>query len=291
MTGPGRPFCITIDVEDHRADASMPMRVPALVDQLLAWLDDRAIRATAFVVGSLAAEHPDVVRRIAAQGHELALHNWEHVHLTTQDEDSFRAGLLRGKAVLEDLSGRPCTGFRAPTGSLVPSTMWCTDVLAEVGFHYDSSVFPGRNQLFGFPGAPRTPPFRWPSGLVEVGQFVVLPNPFSVPMGGTFLRVLPWPALALGVRLHPPAQTSCVYLHPYDIDLEETPWKVPEAGAASRLLFMGRRGLLTKLDRLVRRLGTAPPLGEQVEQLDPQALPLFDPPLSAGATRLRAGRR
>ncbi|MEZ5205769.1 MAG: polysaccharide deacetylase family protein [Acidimicrobiales bacterium] len=226
MTGPGRPFCITIDVEDHRADASMPMRVPALVDQLLAWLDDRAIRATAFVVGSLAAEHPDVVRRIAAQGHELALHNWEHVHLTTQDEDSFRAGLLRGKAVLEDLSGRPCTGFRAPTGSLVPSTMWCTDVLAEVGFHYDSSVFPAATSC-SVSRERRHATVPLAVGAGRGGPVRRAAQPVQRAHGRHLPAGPPWPALALGVRLHPPAQTSCVYLHPYDIDLEETPWKVP----------------------------------------------------------------
>lgn len=291
VTMPGRPICITIDVEDHRPDETWPMRVPALVDQLLAWLAEREITASMFVVGSLAERYPDLVRTIAAQGHEIGLHNWDHVHLTTQDEPGFRAGVRRGKALLEDLTGRPCDGFRAPTGSVVPSSMWCTDVLAEEGFRYDSSVYPARSPLFGFPGAPCNTPFRWPSGLVEVGQFLVFPKPFLLPIGGTYLRLMPWPVVAAGLRWHPPNPTACVYLHPYDIDLDEPPWKVPDAGIGSPLLFMGRRSLLTKLDRLVRRFGTAPPLGEQVEQLDPQALPLFDPPLSAGATRLRAGRR
>lgn len=267
------------------------MRVPQLLDQLLAWLDERGVTASMYVVGSLAERYPELVRTIAAQGHEVGLHNWNHVHLTTQDEADFREGVRRGKALLEDLTGRSCDGFRAPTGSVVPSSMWCTDVLAEEGFQYDSSVFPGHSPMFGFPGAPRNRPFRWPSGLVEIGQFIVFRGPCMLPIGGTFLRLMPWPMVAAGLRLDPPSATSCVYLHPYDIDLDEPSWKVPDAGIASPLLFMGRRSLLTKLDRLVRRLGTAPPLGDQVARLDAETLPLFDPPLSSGATRLRAARR
>ena len=135
--------------------------------EVLDFLDAREVRGTFFVVGETAEAHPELVREVAARGHEVGLHGWRHQPLTELTADAFRADAQRGKDLLEELTGAPVLGFRAPTFSLVPESRWAVDVLADTGFTYSSSVLPARSPLFGDPTLPTTP-FRWPNGLVEL---------------------------------------------------------------------------------------------------------------------------
>src|SRR5205085_955726 len=98
------------------------LRAPGLTDQLLEFLAARSIRGTFFLVGELAVQMPDAVRAIAAGGHEVALHGWQHRPLADLDVDAFRADIARGRDELEQLAQQPVVGFRAPMFSLVPST-------------------------------------------------------------------------------------------------------------------------------------------------------------------------
>src|SRR5207247_1056887 len=118
------PITFTFDIEDHRPDPSAELRYPAATRRLLDFLAARSITATFFVVGIVAEAQPDLVRDIAGAGHEVALHSWQHTPLVDQDAASFRAETARGKALLEDLTGAPVAGYRAPTFSLVASTTW-----------------------------------------------------------------------------------------------------------------------------------------------------------------------
>src|SRR3954466_5201174 len=120
----------TLDLEDHRESDAQEVRFPHLTRQVLDFLDDRDVRGTFFVVGEVARSEPALVREVAARGHEIALHGWRHVPLTELDPATFRADVARGKALLEDLTGTPVGGFRAPTFSLVPDSRWAVDVLA-----------------------------------------------------------------------------------------------------------------------------------------------------------------
>lgn len=268
------PVTFTLDLEDHRPSAAAPFRVPALLDELLGLLDELAVVGTVFVVGELADRHPDLVRAVVEGGHEVALHAWRHVPLTDLSPDDFRRETARAKARLEDLAGVSVDGYRAPTFSLVPETAWAADELAELGFTYSSSVLPARNPLYGWPGAPAEP-FRWPSGLVELPVPVARLGPVGLPyLGGVYLRVLPELAVRGLLALTSP-RAPWLYCHPYDLDVDESYWVVPDAGRlGSRLLWLNRRRMRARIVRLVGD-GAGPPLAVRAGRLAAD-LPIVD---------------
>jgi polysaccharide deacetylase family protein (PEP-CTERM system associated) len=259
------PVTFTLDLEDHRpAGATRPPRYAAATRQILSRLADRSVTGTVFVVGDVAEADPGLVREVAAAGHEIALHGWRHVPLTELGPEALRADLRKGRALLEDLTGEAVTGFRAPTFSLTAATVWATDVLAEEGFTYSSSVLPSANPLHGFPGAPADP-FLWPSGLAELPVPVAGAGRFAVPyLGGTYLRLLPRVATSLA-HARSGRRVPWTYVHPYDADTGEPFWIVPEAGWLSPLLWVGRRGVLAKLDMLLTD-GAGPPLRDRLDE-------------------------
>jgi len=257
----------TLDLEDHRPSPTAPERYPAITRAVLEFLDARAVRGTFFVVGETAEAHPDLVRDIAARGHEIGLHGWRHRPLTELDPDSFRADVVRGKSLLEELAGAPVVGFRAPTFSLVPESRWALDVLADTGFTYSSSILPARNPLFGDPTLPATP-FRWPNGLVELPCPVVRAKGVGLPyLGGVYLRAIPGAASAAARRSVGRSQLLWLYCHPYDFDPDEDFWVVPDAGRlGSRLLWYNRRRTFAKVEAALRgRAG--PPLAERLDEV------------------------
>lgn len=257
----------TLDVEDYAGPLDPP-RAPKITRDVIAFLAERGVRGTFFVVGELAQQHPDLVRDIAAAGHEIGLHAFRHEPLPSLEPGTFRTDSIRGKALLEDLCGSEIVGFRAPQFSLVESTVWAAEILAEVGFRYSSSVLPARSPLYGFPGQPRVP-YRWPSGLVELPCPVVSFGPFPNPyLGGVYFRVLPWRAIRYGRRRSQPAEILWTYCHPYDFDADEPFRRRPGLGLAkSRLLWLNRRGMYGRIARLLES-GAAPPLAERVTMLD-----------------------
>ncbi len=123
--------------------------------ELLDLLRRHGARSTFFVLGDVAARHPDLVRRIVDEGHELASHGFSHTSLWRLDRESFRAELRDfRRAVKSALGADPVVGFRAPTFSLDRTTAWGLEVLRDEGFAYDSSVFPMKVKLYGVAGAP-----------------------------------------------------------------------------------------------------------------------------------------
>ena len=190
--------------------------------------------------------------------------------LTEADPDTFRREVGDARAFMQDLAGQPVLGFRAPTFSLVESTVWATDVLAELGFRYSSSVLPARSPLYGWPGRPRTP-HLWPSGLHRAAR---ARSPTSGPianpyLGGIYFRVLPWPAVRYGlVALPRPDEMLWAYCHPYDFDPGEPFQKRPDLGPwKSRLQWINRKRMFDRVDRLFAIHAPAPPLGERIDAL------------------------
>lgn len=270
----GTPVTFTLDLEDHREHASQEVRFPHLTRQVLDFLDAREVHATFFVVGEVAQSEPGLVREVAARGHELALHGWRHVPLTDLDPNTFRADVARGKALLEDLGGRPVGGFRAPTFSLVPASRWAVEVLGEEGFTYSSSVLPARSPLYGDPALP-TGPFRWPNGLPELPCPVVRGGAVGLPyLGGVYMRALPGQVSACARATAGRGQLLWIYCHPYDFDPDEPFWVVPDAGPmGSRLLWYNRRRTFAKVERILRgRAGR--PLGERLHEVPADLLQL-----------------
>lgn len=273
------PLTFSFDLEDHRpAGEPWPERFSERTRAVLDWAGERGITGTVFVVGELAGANPGLIAEVAARGHEVALHHWQHIQLTEMTPDQFAADVTRGRTVLSDIAGTEVLGYRAPTASLVRSTVWAADLLAEAGYAYSSSVIPARNPLFGFDGLP-THPFRWPSGLAEFPLHVGGVGPVRLPyMCGVYLRVLPWPLVSWLTRRQPWAPGASTYFHPYDVDPGEPFHWLDDAKVLSPLMWMNRRRMFTRLDRLFAN-GAAPPLGELLHLAD--AGGTFDPSVLA----------
>src|SRR5690242_7140548 len=136
---------------------TLPSRVEGSVYGILDLLTRHRARGTFFTLGWVAERHPQMIRRIAEAGHEVASHAWDHVRVTHQTPEEFRASVRRAKDCLEQLAGAPVLGFRAPSFSIVPGREWALDILVEEGHRYDSSLFPVRRPGYGYPNGQRHP--------------------------------------------------------------------------------------------------------------------------------------
>ncbi len=232
-----RRHALTIDLESwYHAENMRPVapatewpRLPSRLRQpaaaLLELLAERATRATFFVLGDAAAREPELIREIAAAGHEIACHGWSHELIYRQTPAAFAEETHRAKALLEDLSGRPVEGYRASTFSITGRSLWALDLLAAEGFRYDSSIAPVRHDRYGIPGAPRTPHWRTVDGGRRIAEF---PISFGrllglrLPVGGGFFRLLPlsWTQRALGLY-EGRGEPAGIYLHPWEFDPEQ----------------------------------------------------------------------
>ncbi|HTY96844.1 MAG TPA: polysaccharide deacetylase family protein [Solirubrobacteraceae bacterium] len=266
---------VTFDLEDSRGSPAQEPRYVEMGHRFLDFLQQRSIRATVFVVGELAAAAPELVRRVASDGHELGLHGLRHVTLEDVGREHLRRELEQGRALLEDAGGVAVGGFRAPIFSLTPASAWAVEEIAAAGFAYSSSVLPGRNPLHGWPGAPRRP-FRWHNGLLELPCPVAGAGKLQVPfLGGIYMRYFP---VALSRRLVRRAGRESIlwsYVHPYDIDTDEPFSVMPHAGwVVSRIVHTRRGVTLGRLEAVLAAAGGAGrPLGEIAAELDPSRLP------------------
>jgi peptidoglycan/xylan/chitin deacetylase (PgdA/CDA1 family) len=240
----------TLDLEDHRPDASAELRFPAVTDELLDDLEEWGVIGTVFVVGDVARDQPDLVARVAARGHEVGLHGATHTPLPDVGADAFRQVTADAMDQLAQTIQAPVQGFRAPMFSLVPDSAWAPAILDDIGFTYSSSVLPARNPLYGWPGAPAEP-FRWPSGLVEVPSPIFGFGPATVPLlGGVYLRVAPRPLIRWAAKRAP--DHAWLYSHPYDFDPDEKRWLLPEVGRlGSRVMWWGRSGMKERVGDIV----------------------------------------
>ncbi len=222
-------------VENLRAAVSrqqwetLPRRVEANTNRILALLREHGTKATFFFLGWVAERCPQLVRDIDRDGHEVASHGYGHELVYRMTADSFRADLRRAKAFLEDLVGKPVLGYRAPSFSIVRESIWAIDVLKEEGFEYDSSVFPvSLHDRYGF--TERGPhPFRWPNGLLEIPLAVYNLRGLGLPVaGGGYFRLFPYAYFRyLLRRLNAKQQQFTFYLHPWEFDPEQPRVRAP----------------------------------------------------------------
>lgn len=230
---------MTVDVEDYfhvsaLADAisptewpNMEFRADASTNRLLDMFDQASISATFFVLGWVADRHPGLVREIARRGHEIACHGWSHQLVYDQDRATFREEAGSSKALLEDITGKPVRGYRAASYSITEKSLWALDDLIDLGFEYDSSIFPIRHDRYGIPSATRAPgPVAAPSGrqIVEFPLTTAGLLGQRIPCsGGGYFRLLPFGLTKYLLRrvLEKDRLPFIFYLHPWEIDPDQ----------------------------------------------------------------------
>lgn len=257
---------LTVDVEEHfqvaafertiaREDwAHAESRVEYSTGRVLDLFAARGVRATFFVLGWVAEKHPQLVRRIVADGHELASHGYDHTRVHQFTAEQFRADVTRTKAILEDIGGVAVRGYRAPSYSINGRNLWALDVLQETGHVYSSSIYPIHHDLYGMPEAPRFP-FRFrPDGILEIPVTTVSIAGRNLPCGGGgYFRLLPYGAFRWALRRvnREDRQAGLFYFHPWEVD----PGQPRVSGAPLKSRFRHYLNLDAMHGRLERLLG------------------------------------
>ncbi|EJL35352.1 XrtA system polysaccharide deacetylase [Novosphingobium sp. AP12] len=230
-------------------------RVERNCDEILQLFDDAGVKGTFFTLGWVAERHHALMRRIAAQGHEIASHGWDHQRVFRLGRTNFAADIARARKVIEDASGQTVTGYRAPSFSIDARTPWAFEVLAEQGYSYSSSVAPIAHDHYGWREAPRFAFKPVPgSDLVEIpvttAQFA---GRRLAAGGGGFFRVLPYQFSRWAIRQvnREDERPAVFYFHPWEID----PGQPRVEGASMRSRLRHYTNLAVMGDKLARLVG------------------------------------
>jgi len=220
-------FCI--DLEDWYHQSLTPQNIDKLTprveqntDRLLQIFSDTNTKATFFTLGQIAQRHPELIRKIQKEGHEIACHGYNHELLYSFTPENFREDVKKASALIEDACGAKTRGYRAPSWSVNDSTIWALEILQELGFEYDSSVFPVKNFLYGMPHEPRFAHQREVNGKPF---WEIPPSTFSFFgknmgfSGGFYFRAFPTGMMkTVTNHINKQEHPAVFYLHPVEID-------------------------------------------------------------------------
>jgi polysaccharide deacetylase family protein (PEP-CTERM system associated) len=228
---------LTVDVEEYYHGVEftqalgfeglreLPSRVVAETERLLEVLDDHDARGTFFTLGVVAERYPRLIRAIAARGHEIASHGWDHRLVGALGPRRFREDVRTAKQALEQASGQAVWGYRAPNYSIDAQAPWALTILYEEGHAYDSSIYPIAHDRYGFASAPRFP-HEIPTGdgvLWEVPIGTARLAGTNLPVGGGFFRLIPESlisgAIASVNRID--GRPVVLYVHPWEFDPDQ----------------------------------------------------------------------
>jgi polysaccharide deacetylase family protein (PEP-CTERM system associated) len=181
------------------------------------------VKATFFTLGWIAERYPQIVRDIVAGGHELASHGYGHQRASDLSREQFTDDVTRAKQILEDFSGQPVLGYRAPSFSIGVGNLWAFDVLARAGYRYSSSIYPIKHDHYGMPDSPRFA-YRVGAGLLEVPVTTLRLFNRNLPSsGGGYFRLLPYPVSRwmIGKVNRDDREPAVFYFHPWEIDVDQ----------------------------------------------------------------------
>lgn len=258
---------MTVDVEDYfhvaalagvikKEDwSNMEYRAEASTHRLLDLFAECGIKATFFILGWVGKRSPALIRAIHDAGHEVACHGMSHELIYRQTPEVFAAETRDSKALLEDIVGVPMRGYRAASWSITRQSLWALDIVHDLGFEYDSSIFPIHHDVYGIPGAPKRPGMvSTPQGrqIVEFPPSTASFLGLRVPVaGGGYFRLLPYWLTRQGLhQINREGQGFNFYLHPWEVDPDQPRIK---AGWVSR--FRHYTNLSRTHGRLRRLIG------------------------------------
>ena len=254
---------LTIDVEDYfqvsafaphipRSEwETRPTRVEDNVERILAMLAEHGVHATFFTLGWVAERHPGAMRQIAEAGHEVASHGYGHHRASDLSRAAFVSDITRTKALLEDTTGQPVKGYRAPSFSISGRNEWAFDCIAEAGYRYSSSIYPVKHDHYGMPNAPRFPHSPCP-GLLELPVTTTRLLGRNLPAGGGgYFRLMPYQVSRWFIQRvnridgHP----AIFYFHPWEVDPDQ-----PRVGGINAKTRFRHYLNLKHTERRLRRL-------------------------------------
>lgn len=276
MTEPAKPtthsgsargktlHALSVDVEDYFHVAALarvispedwgnlPSRVERNTERLLELFDRQQVKCTFFVLGWVAERYPELIRKLSDHGHEIASHGYSHQLVYNQTPAVFAEETRKSKIILEDIIQQPVTGYRAASYSITRESLWALDILAELGFTWDSSIFPIHHDRYGIPDSPKTPYTIQTSTGTSLREFPLTTARLfrlTIPAaGGGYFRQFPYPLFRHLFRLASAgdSQPQMFYLHPWEIDPDQ-----PRYNEAS---WFSRFRHYTNLDKCYGRL-------------------------------------
>ena len=255
---------MSVDVEDYFQTEAMSAVAPrtlwdsftphveANTSALFELFAQYQVRATFFFLGWVAERFPQIVRQAHELGHEVGCHSYWHHPVFRMSPDEFTQDTYRARNVIQDATGAPVRGYRAPNFSINQSVPWAYPILEELGFEYDSSVNPIHHELYGNHLAQRLP-YLAGEKLIEipVATWRILKQ--NVPVaGGAYLRILPYALMKHGIRsINKKEKAPAVlYLHPWEIDDSQPRLEVSWKSRTRQ--YTGLAGMKAKLERLLR---------------------------------------
>ncbi len=264
----------TVDVEDwyqgipigYEIATSAHRRLDRGLNLILDLLAEHAYRGTFFILGPVAIKHPQAIRRIADAGHELGCHGWSHALIYSMSPERFRNETCQAMNAIADLTGRPVTAYRAAYFSITKRSLWALEILASLGFRWDSSIYPVRNWRYGIPDFdPRPQRIDTPAGPIwELPISVRRVLGRTVPVsGGAYFRLYPYMLTRANfVSTEHEGRPVVFYIHPWELDPEHP--RVPFHWRALVSHYANLRSTEPKLRRLLREFhfGT---LGEVID--------------------------
>jgi polysaccharide deacetylase family protein (PEP-CTERM system associated) len=197
--------------------------------RILELLDKYNLKATFFVLGWIAERVPDLVKLIDSNNHEIACHGYSHTSLKNMSMNQFDADLKKALKIKKDIIQKDILGYRSPSFSITPKTIWAFDVLINNGIKYDSSVFPiSLHPDYGFPGMP-TAIYNPQKALTEFPLNAVNLLGLMVPFGGGgYFRLYPYfVSIQMMKFYNNRGKPFMFYLHPWEIDIEQPRVNIP----------------------------------------------------------------
>ncbi len=259
---------LSVDVEDYfHVEAfagkiryeqweSYTSRVEYNIGRILELFDRYNVKATFYILGWVADRFPHLSAEIAGCGHEVGCHGYAHRRIQTLTPAQFTEDLHKATAILTDQVQRPIRCYRAPSFSVVSSTMWALDILGDQGYVFDSSIFPVHHDLYGVPDAERFPHWQVSSSGYHLFEFPPstvrsAKNNWGVA-GGGYLRLVPYGPTYWAIRRinEVEQQPAMVYFHPWEIDPDQP---VIQAGIRSTLRhYTNLKSMVGKIERLLK---------------------------------------
>lgn len=261
------PNLLTVDLEewfvaeiltsryDHEDWSGLKSTVVKNTHLLLDLFQRKNVSATFFVLGWCAERYPGLLREILAEGHEIACHSFFHGRVDQMTPEAFRSDMIRATETISEACGARPRGFRAPSWSINETNPWAFDILAELGYEYDSSIFPIKHDIYGVPNGPTdTIKMKLDGGgtLWEIPASTYRLMGRNIPIsGGGYLRHSPYWYTRLMIGLiNRQKRPAVIYIHPWEVDPD--PPATAGLGAIDKFRSKGATDLLMiKLEKLL----------------------------------------